>query len=208
MSYSLWKISYYRKINFQDAEPLRTLKLAKESTRVGSSQTGTEEGLSDPSQKKARPWAAGGGGERETSLPSSASWSPLQFPSQAEEEVSGHTSPGAWPVLDPRRSRGWVPHKREREFQGPEADEGPCLQYPRPTQGGDSHHCGEGRGGEILPASLLAPKTCGGWTHRHLLLLSYLILWLPGWSQSECGRRQAERELSHRRSQPLLLPED
>lgn len=24
------------------------------------------------------------------------------------------------------------------------------LRYPRPTQGGDSHHCGEGRGGEIL----------------------------------------------------------
>lgn len=72
-----------------------------------------------------------------------------------------------------------------------------ALQYPRATQGGDSHHCGKGRGREILSASPLAPKTYCGWTHRHLLLVSYLILWLPGWSQSEFSRRQAEQELPH-----------
>lgn len=52
------------------------------------------------------------GRERETSLPSSASWSPLHnspVTTQAEAEVSGHTGPEVRPVLDPRRSRGWYP---------------------------------------------------------------------------------------------------
>lgn len=114
-----------------------------------------EEGLSDPSQRKARPWAAGGGEQKETGLPSLASWSPLQdspVTTQAEEEVSGPACPEAWRVLVPRRSRGLIPipSSQPQDFQGPEADGELALQYPIATQGGNSHHCGEGLEGEIL----------------------------------------------------------
>lgn len=68
-----------------------------------SSQARTEKGLSDPSQRKPKSWAAGGRGKRIRL--SSASWRPLQnspvIP-QAEEEVSGHIGPEAWPVLGSR----------------------------------------------------------------------------------------------------------
>lgn len=49
------------------------------------------------------------GGERESDLLSSASRSLSrihQSSPQAEEGVSGHTGPEAWPVLGFRRSRG------------------------------------------------------------------------------------------------------
>lgn len=62
---------YSGKMNSQDAEPSRTLKLAEESMRVGVLQSRTEEGLSGPSQRKLRLWAAGRGlgGEKQTYSP-------------------------------------------------------------------------------------------------------------------------------------------
>lgn len=77
-----------------------------------------------------------------------------------------------------------------------------ALQYPRVTQGGDSHHCGKAGEESLLLAGSLAPKTCCGWIHRHLLLVAYLILWLQGWGQSEGSRRQFG-ELPQHLAQPF-----
>lgn len=79
------------------------------------------------------------------------------------------------------------------------------MHYPRVTQGGDSHHCGESKGGEIpLPASPLAPKTSCGWTHKTPPTGELPDTLSAGWSQLECSRRQVERELPHHLAQPLL----
>lgn len=96
------------------------------------------------------------------------------------------------------------PHKGKRVPSSRELS----LQYPRATQGGDSHHCGEGKGGEILlPASPLAPGDLL-WVDPQTPPTGELPDTLAaGWSQSACSRRQVERELPHHLAQPLLLPE-
>lgn len=78
------------------------------------------------------------------------------------------------------------------------------MQYPRVTQGGDSYHCGESRGGEIpLLANPFAPKTSCGWTHKTPPTGELPDTLSVGWSQSECSRRQVERELPHHLAQTL-----
>lgn len=77
-----------------------------------------------------------------------------------------------------------------------------ALQYPRVTQGGNSHHCG--KAGEERVSFLLAhlPQRPAVGGSRHLLLVAYLILWLQGWGQSEGSRRQFG-ELPQHLAQPF-----
>lgn len=116
------------KIKFQDAEPPRTLK--KESTRVGSSQAGTEERLNDPSQKKPRPRAAGVvRRERKTGLPPLAAWSPPipQSPPKQRRRGVGTLALRLdlrW-ILGEAEVGSLYPHEGQRELHGPEA-EGTC----------------------------------------------------------------------------------
>ena len=80
------------------------------------------------------------------------------------------------------------PCKGSREFQGPEADGQLVLAVLLERHRGATATVVERVLGReiLLPSSALVPNTCCGWTHRHLPLPSkYLMLWLPGQSQSE-----------------------